>query len=136
MQEEQEDRPLPPLAVCFDGKPDNLAYFLTQIWNYMERHGVMYRDKHTRSMLLHLTWRGVQRDGSPQRGGSKAARCFHVAAVRQIQRPHNSPACIDCICSLHQGKWPVAEYIQDFCSLVDHLRDWPELYWSTNYGRG
>ncbi|KAK9395687.1 sugar phosphate exchanger 3 [Crotalus adamanteus] len=30
------------------------------------------------------------------------------------------------ICSLRQGKRPVAEYIQDFCSLVAHLRDWPE----------
>lgn len=30
------------------------------------------------------------------------------------------------ICSIRQGKQPVTENIQEFRSLVAHLRDWPE----------
>lgn len=31
--------------VWFNGQPDNLAYFLTQVWNYMECHEAMYPEE-------------------------------------------------------------------------------------------
>ncbi|KAK9407787.1 hypothetical protein NXF25_006561 [Crotalus adamanteus] len=31
-----------------------------------------------------------------------------------------------CICTLKQGKWLVADYIQEFCSLASHLSNWPK----------
>lgn len=34
-----------PFRVKFDGHPKMLAYFLTQVWNYLEQYGALHPDK-------------------------------------------------------------------------------------------
>lgn len=43
-----QDQKPPPFRAKFDGQPEKLAYFLTQVWNYLEQYNVAHPDKISR----------------------------------------------------------------------------------------
>lgn len=41
----QDDCEPPPLKATFDGWTEKLAYFLNQVWNYLDQYGADFHDK-------------------------------------------------------------------------------------------
>ncbi|KAK9396640.1 RGAG4: Retrotransposon gag domain-containing protein 4 [Crotalus adamanteus] len=54
----REDPLLPSFKVTFDGQPENLAYFLTQVWNYVERYGDRYPDDGSQVNVISVNLEG------------------------------------------------------------------------------
>lgn len=68
--------PSPPKAK-FDSQTKKLAYFLTQVWNYLERYGAMHADGsfHVNAITFNLKGDAAEWLGSLYNEGCRADEC-------------------------------------------------------------
>lgn len=119
-----------PLKATLDRQTEKFAYFLNQVWIYLECHEAAFPDEGTcvNAITVNLEEAAewivtVNNEGAPELGNISA---FLEGLWARLWDPTQARWAESEIHSIKQGNWSMAEYIQEFCSLAGKLRVWPK----------
>lgn len=115
----REDLQLPSFKVTFDSQPENLAYFLTQVQNYVERYGDRYPNDGSQVNVILVNLEGEVAEWLVSLYDEAAPELHDVDDFMQelwnrFEDPTKARKADMRAWRIKQGKRPVAEYIREF----------------------